>query len=392
MSALHADRVMFTLGADVERLKWGMELARKTRRDAGLDPDGIAFGAYVNCGCHRDTGKARDLVRGALTTFARFSVMHGKIAGPVSSGDEAVLNSLRENYDMRAHTRGDSRQAGVLTPDFIERFAVVGTPDRVVAKLRGLAGLGLDKVAIRGSLRGVQPDGGFHLDAQGRLRPDRAVRRRFDQLLSTLGEATIEELGALLQQQARTELGSDDGAAQVMTVWERYLQLQRQLAPAGDTGSAPTADSLALALQERTRQRRLVLGNDWAEAFYGDEEAALQARLSTPPSQAPTGEQAGTALPAAARAPQPGEDLTALQRQREATLGPEAAARLQALDQAQAAWAENIQATRRALTRLQGAAELSALQRQQAIDQLIESRFAPEDRLRARAVLGLINP
>lgn len=244
----------------------------------------------------------------------------------------------------------------------------------------------------RGSLRGVQPDGGFRLDAQGRLRPDRAVRRRFDQLLSTLGEATIEELGALLQQQARTELGSDDGAAQVMTVWERYLQLQRQLAPAGDTGSAPTADSLALALQERTRQRRLVLGNDWAEAFYGDEEAALQARLSTPPSQAPTGEQAGTALPAAARAPQPGEDLTALQRQREATLGPEAAARLQALDQAQAAWAENIQATRRALTRLQGAAELSALQRQQAIDQLIESRFAPEDRLRARAVLGLITP
>ncbi|WP_374586873.1 lipase secretion chaperone [Ideonella dechloratans] len=244
----------------------------------------------------------------------------------------------------------------------------------------------------RGSLRGVQPDGGFRLDAQGRLIPDRAVRRRFDQLLSTLGEATIEELGALLQQQARAELGSDDGAAQVMAVWERYLQLQRQLAPAGSTGSAPTADSLALALQERARQRRLVLGNDWAEAFYGDEEAALQARLSNTPSQASTGEQAGTALPAAAHAPQPGEDLTALQRQREATLGPEAAARLQALDQAQAAWAENIQATRRALTRLQGATELSALQRQQAIDQLIESRFAPEDRLRARAVLGLISP
>ncbi len=53
MSALHAERVMFTLGADVERLAWGIALAKKTRQDAGLDPDGIAFGAYVNLGCHR---------------------------------------------------------------------------------------------------------------------------------------------------------------------------------------------------------------------------------------------------------------------------------------------------------------------------------------------------
>src|SRR4030095_15646621 len=38
IAALHADRVMFALGADVERLKWGITLARKTRHDAGLDP------------------------------------------------------------------------------------------------------------------------------------------------------------------------------------------------------------------------------------------------------------------------------------------------------------------------------------------------------------------
>src|SRR5713101_2482775 len=38
MSAIHAERVMFTLGADVERLQWGIGLAKKTRKDAGLDP------------------------------------------------------------------------------------------------------------------------------------------------------------------------------------------------------------------------------------------------------------------------------------------------------------------------------------------------------------------
>ena len=52
--------------------------------------------------------------------------MHGKANGPVSTGDRAVLEALRSNYDMRAHTRGDSRQAGTLTDDFVDRFAIVG--------------------------------------------------------------------------------------------------------------------------------------------------------------------------------------------------------------------------------------------------------------------------
>jgi 5,10-methylenetetrahydromethanopterin reductase len=155
LAALHADRIMFALGADEARIAWGIELARETRRKAGLDPEGIVFGTYVNCGCSQDADKARDLVKGGLTTFARFSVMHGKASGPLSVSDRAVLHDLWDNYDMKAHTRGDSRQAGVLTPDFIDRFAIAGTPDQCIARLRGLAALGLDKVAMTGSLRGV---------------------------------------------------------------------------------------------------------------------------------------------------------------------------------------------------------------------------------------------
>jgi 5,10-methylenetetrahydromethanopterin reductase len=155
MAALHAERIMFTLGADVDRLAWGIELARKTRREAGLDPEGIAFGAYVNLGCHHDVAAARSLVRGGLTTFARFSIMHGKASGPVAARDQAVLEALRNNYDMRAHTRSDSRQAGTLTDDFVDRFAIVGTPDRCIQKLQSLAALGLDKLAISGGTRGA---------------------------------------------------------------------------------------------------------------------------------------------------------------------------------------------------------------------------------------------
>ncbi len=155
IAARHADRVMFALGADEERIAWGIELARKTRQEAGLDPNGIVFGAYIPCGCHTDVTTARNLIRGSLTTHARFSVMHGTASGPVSESDRAVLQDLRNSYDMRAHTRGDSRQAGVLTEAFIDRFAIAGPPDHCVARLKRLAALGLDKVALSGSMRGV---------------------------------------------------------------------------------------------------------------------------------------------------------------------------------------------------------------------------------------------
>ena len=158
LAALHAERVMFTLGADIDRLAWGIALAKKTRKDAGLDPDAIAFGAYVNLGCHGNVDAARGLVRGGLTTFARFSVMHGKASGPVWTGDAAVLEKLRSNYDMKAHTRGDSRQAGTLTDDFVDRFAIVGSPERCIERLRSLAALGLDKVAISGGTRGASAE------------------------------------------------------------------------------------------------------------------------------------------------------------------------------------------------------------------------------------------
>jgi len=76
----------------------------------------------------------------------------------VSAKDRDVLEALRTNYDMKAHTQGDSRQAGTLTDDFIDRFAVVGPPDRCIERLQSLAKLGLDKVAISGAARGAAPD------------------------------------------------------------------------------------------------------------------------------------------------------------------------------------------------------------------------------------------
>ncbi len=37
------------------------------------------FGAYVNCVSHPRIEIARELVKGGLTTFARFSILHGTV-------------------------------------------------------------------------------------------------------------------------------------------------------------------------------------------------------------------------------------------------------------------------------------------------------------------------
>lgn len=157
-AARHADRVMFALGADPERIEWGIACVRRARREAGLPEDGIGFGAYVNLVCHADVASARRLVAGGLATFARFSVMHGKLQGPVSDEQAAVLGRLHDGYDMRQHTRADSDHAGVLTPAFVDRYAIVGPPDHCVARIQELEGLGLDKLVVIGPTAGADRD------------------------------------------------------------------------------------------------------------------------------------------------------------------------------------------------------------------------------------------
>ena len=78
IAALHADRVMFALGADTERLAWGIGLAREARVKAGLDPDGLADDNHFFPGRHlvvetRDPtrGRGQPNVSGAACSSAR---------------------------------------------------------------------------------------------------------------------------------------------------------------------------------------------------------------------------------------------------------------------------------------------------------------------------------
>ncbi len=152
-AARHAERVTFALGADPERIAWGIETARKA-----TDRGDLAFGAYVNLVCHPDVEVARQLVSGGLSTFARFAVMHGKVSGPVTESQREVLSRVHGAYDMKSHTRVGAPQAEALTPEFIDRYAIVGPPEQCIARLRELEALGLSRFTVIGPTAGADRD------------------------------------------------------------------------------------------------------------------------------------------------------------------------------------------------------------------------------------------
>jgi 5,10-methylenetetrahydromethanopterin reductase len=157
-AARHADRVTFALGADSERVGWGIETARAARRAAGLAAGGVSFGAYVNVVCHPDAAVALALASGGMSTFARFNVMHGATHGPMADESRALLDEVHDHYDMRVHTQAGSPQAALLTPEFGATFAILGPPDHCVARLHALVALGLDHFVIVGPSLGADPE------------------------------------------------------------------------------------------------------------------------------------------------------------------------------------------------------------------------------------------
>jgi 5,10-methylenetetrahydromethanopterin reductase len=143
LAAANADRVLLAVGADPDRIAWAIEQVRD------VDPD-VPIGAFVNVVPHDDIETARHLASGGLATFARFSVMDGRVRTPTDDSSRAQLEKLHAAYDMRNHTRGASGQAATLEPEFIDRFGIVGPPDACVERLRRIADLGIDKLIVVG--------------------------------------------------------------------------------------------------------------------------------------------------------------------------------------------------------------------------------------------------
>jgi 5,10-methylenetetrahydromethanopterin reductase len=155
LAAQVADAITFSVGADAERLGNAIGVAREARAAANLPP--LRLGAYLNVVAHPDVRVARELVRGRLGVYARFSTMSRGVLRSVSERDRAVLTDLVSNYDLHAHAASGARHEAALADDFVDRFGIVGPSEHVAERLAALIELGLDHIVVVGHSRNTPP-------------------------------------------------------------------------------------------------------------------------------------------------------------------------------------------------------------------------------------------
>ncbi|KAA9163328.1 LLM class flavin-dependent oxidoreductase, partial [Amycolatopsis acidicola] len=152
IGARRSRHVSFTVGADEERIRKAIETARAARETAGLNPDELSFGAYVNVVCHDDIEVARRVAASGVSIFSRFSAMYGKAQAGVGAAAAASLEKLSAAYDVRHHGELDAGHNGAVDLDFMNRFAIVGSPGYCAERLARLEKLGLDRVVVMSGL------------------------------------------------------------------------------------------------------------------------------------------------------------------------------------------------------------------------------------------------
>lgn len=115
------------------------------------------------------------------------------------------------------------------------------------------------------SLVDTEVDAPLSFDDEGRLISDSNLRRYFDYFLSAIGELSIDEIRARFQADIFARLSPSD-AARAEALFERYIDYLN-----ASEALVPSAD-LPSRLEQLSALRRETLGDELAEAFFGEEE------------------------------------------------------------------------------------------------------------------------
>ena len=148
-----ADGITFAVGADTDRLRALVEMAREARREAGLDLDGFRLGAYVPAAVapNGDRSLARSIVRGAVLRHARFSAFEGELLDDVAPADRdgiRIAFDVTRDHDRNVPKPADFSVADALPDDFVDRFAVIGERRECAERIEEIIATGIERLLL----------------------------------------------------------------------------------------------------------------------------------------------------------------------------------------------------------------------------------------------------
>jgi probable F420-dependent oxidoreductase len=143
-----ADGLIMQL-ADPYILEWSLAYVREGADQAGRSFEDIQVQVAAPCYIGGDIQKARDQVRWFPALVSNHVV---DLVNRYKTADlpQALTDYIaaREGYDYSDHGRTGAEHAQFVTDEVVDRFCVIGTPDRCVEKLRELQRIGMTQFNI----------------------------------------------------------------------------------------------------------------------------------------------------------------------------------------------------------------------------------------------------
>jgi probable F420-dependent oxidoreductase len=143
-----ADGLIMQL-ADPYIIEWSLRYVREGAEEAGRPFDDIQIMSAAPAYVTDDMEAAREQVRWfpAMVSNHVVDLVH-RYASTALPAELTEFIRARDHYDYADHGRTGAEHASFVTDEVVDRFCVLGTPERCLAKLRELEALGVDQFNI----------------------------------------------------------------------------------------------------------------------------------------------------------------------------------------------------------------------------------------------------
>ena len=143
-----ADGLIMQL-ADPYIIEWSLRYVREGAEEAGRPFDDIQIMSAAPAYVTDDMEAAREQVRWfpAMVSNHVVDLVH-RYASTALPAELTQFIRARDHYDYADHGRTGAEHASFVTDEVVDRFCVLGTPERCLAKLRELEALGVDQFNI----------------------------------------------------------------------------------------------------------------------------------------------------------------------------------------------------------------------------------------------------